>query len=134
MNAELIISQIQIENLIFTVRGIQVMVDYHLAELYKVETKRINEQVKRNNKRFPESFMFQLSAKEWKLLQSQIATTQKQNNLQSQIATTKRRTIPYVFTEQGGASLKDLGKKWFAFSKMDKNSVNSITNSIMGLL
>ena len=68
------------------------MLDYHLAELYQVKTKRLNEQVKRNIKRFPESFMFQLSQTEWK-------------NLQSQIATAKRRALPYVFTEQGVAML-----------------------------
>jgi len=54
-----------IENNIFTIRGTQVMIDYHLADLYGVETKRLNEQVKRNKKRFPNTFMFQLSQKEW---------------------------------------------------------------------
>ena len=94
-----------IENRIFTCRGAQVMLDYHLAELYQVKTKRLNEQVKRNLKRFPESFMFQLSESEWENLQSQIATAEKPNNLQSQIATAKRRALPYVFTEQGVAML-----------------------------
>lgn len=64
-----------IENEIFQFRGVQVMVDYHLSELYGVETKRLNEQVKRNIKRFPKSFMFQLSQSEWDNLLSQIATT-----------------------------------------------------------
>ena len=105
MSKELTISQTQLENRIFTVRGVQVMIDYHLSELYNVETKRINEQVKRNIKRFPESFMFQLSASEWESLQSQIATTEKVSDLRSQIATAKRRTLPYVFTEQGVAML-----------------------------
>jgi hypothetical protein len=50
---------------IFTIRGIQVMLDRDLADLYSVETKRVNEQVKRNEKRFPEHFMFQLNQKEW---------------------------------------------------------------------
>jgi hypothetical protein len=101
MSKELIISPAQLESRIFTVRGAQVMVDFHLSELYNVETKRINEQVKRNIKRFPESFMFQLSASEWEYLQSQIATTEKVSVLRSQIATAKRRTLPYLFTEQG---------------------------------
>lgn len=105
MSKELTISQTQLESRIFTVRGVQVMIDYHLSELYNVETKRINEQVKRNIKRFPESFMFQLSASEWESLQSQIATTEKVSDLRSQIATAKRRTLPYVFTEQGVAML-----------------------------
>jgi len=108
MKKKFTISQQQIENRIFTVRNMQVMVDYHLAELYNVETKRINEQVKRNKKRFPENFMFQLSSSEWENLQSQIATTESRENLQSQIATAKRRTIPYVFTEQGVAMLSSV--------------------------
>ena len=86
------LAAVLIENRIFTCRGAQVMLDYHLAELYQVKTKRLNEQVKRNIKRFPESFMFQLSQTELK-------------NLQSQIATAKRRALPYVFTEQGVAML-----------------------------
>ena len=95
-----------IENRIYTVRGLQVMIDFHLATLYEVETKRLNEQVKRNIKRFPESFMFQLNEQEWENLQSQIATTEKSSTiLQSQIATAKRRTLPYVFTEQGVSML-----------------------------
>ncbi len=105
MSIELSISQKQLENRIFTIRNVQVMVDFHLAELYNVETKRINEQVKRNIKRFPKNFMFQLSQAEWKNLQSQIATAESLTGLQSQIATAKRRTIPYVFSEQGVAML-----------------------------
>lgn len=105
MSKEITISQKQIENRIFTVRGIPIMLDYHLAEIYDVETKRVNEQVKRNIHRFPESFMFQLSDSEWKNLRSQIATTENKKDLQSQIATAKRRTLPYVFSEQGVAML-----------------------------
>jgi hypothetical protein len=105
MNNELSISKKHIENRIFTIRGEQVMLDYHLAELFIVETKRLNEQVKRNTKRFPLSFMFQLTTSEWDKLQSQIATTEPNVDLRSQIATTKRRTLPFVFTEQGVAML-----------------------------
>lgn len=94
-----------IEQLIFSVGGKQVMLDFHLAELYEVETKRLNEQVKRNANRFPETFMFQLSQKEWDNLESQFATTNIPAVLQSQIATAKRRTLPYAFTEQGVAML-----------------------------
>ena len=60
MNNGLIISQTQIENRIFTFRGEQVMLDRDSAEMYQVETKRLNEQVKRNIERFPERFRFQL--------------------------------------------------------------------------
>jgi hypothetical protein len=105
MNNELSISQKHIENRIFTISAVQVMLDYHLAELFIVETKRLNEQVKRNTKRFPLSFMFQLTLSEWDKLQSQIATTEISDDLRSQIATAKRRTLPFVFTEQGVAML-----------------------------
>ena len=118
MSNKEIINLQNIENLIFNIRGSQVMIDFHLAEMYGVETKRLNEQVKRNLKRFPNSFMFQLTATEWENLQSQIASTKQTNslrsqfatleqitNLQSQIATAKRRTLPFVFTEQGVAML-----------------------------
>lgn len=84
------------------------MLDFHLAEIYNVETKRLNEQVKRNNKRFPSNFMFQLSVNEWEILQSQIATANILGDLQSQNATSKRRTIPFVFTEQGVAMLSSI--------------------------
>lgn len=94
-----------IENQIFNVRDMQVMFDFHLAELYGTETKRLNEQVKRNAKRFPLEFMFQLTENEWKYLRSQIETTKKNSHLQSQIATSKRRSLPYVFSEQGVAML-----------------------------
>lgn len=93
-----------IEQLIFSVRGDQVMLDFHLAPIYGVETKRLNEQVKRNSKRFPETFMYPLSQNEWDALQSQIAATSNQ----SQIATSsqKHRTkLPYAFTEQGVSML-----------------------------
>jgi ORF6N domain len=105
MNNTQVIAQTLIENRIFIIRGKQVMIDYHLADLFNIETKRLNEQVKRNIKRFPLSFMFQLTTLEWDNLQSQIATTDISDDLRSQIATTKRRSLPYVFTEQGVAML-----------------------------
>lgn len=64
MSEELIITQKQIENLIFTLRDLQVMIDRDLAEMYQVEVKRLNEQVKRNVERFPEAFRFQLNDNE----------------------------------------------------------------------
>jgi hypothetical protein len=89
---------------IFTIRGFQVMLDRDLADLYSVETKRINEQVKRNEKRFPVHFMFQLTQKEWRDLLLQLNKSEN-NILRSQFATAKRRTQPNVFTEQGVAML-----------------------------
>lgn len=79
-----------IENKIFTIRGVQVMLDKDLAELYEVETKRINEQVKRNIERFPEEFCFQLTKEEVEILRSQIATLNTENSfLRSQNETSK---------------------------------------------
>lgn len=71
------IHQKEIENRIFTLRGVQVMIDSHLAELYCVETKYLNLAVKRNFGRFPEQFRFQLNDDEWEFLRLQFATSKK---------------------------------------------------------
>ena len=76
------------------------MIDVDLAELYGVPTKRLNEQVRRNSKRFPEDFMFQLKKEEAESLRSQFAT--------SKIGRGGRRSLPYVFTEQGVAMLSSV--------------------------
>ena len=86
-----------IENKIYIIRGQKVMLDSDLADLYAVEVKRLNEQVKRNLERFPEDFMFQCNTSELEQLRSQIATAK---------STTKwnymSRISPYFFTEKGG--------------------------------
>ncbi len=84
-----------IETKILTIRGHRVMLDADLAELYGVETKRFNEQVRRNVERFPEDFMFQLSEEEFDGLRSQFATS---NNSPGRGG---RRHRPYAFTEHG---------------------------------
>jgi hypothetical protein len=121
----------KLEALIFEVRGCQVILDRDLAALYGVETKALNQAVKRNIERFPEDFMFKLTKDE--CLRSQIVTL---NTTQGK----HMKYMPYAFTENGvamlssvlrsstaivddtvyhiGASLKDLGKKLFAFSRM----------------
>lgn len=81
-----------IEKRIFVVRGRQVMLDEDLADLYGVETKRLVQQVKRNLKRFPADFMFQLTRAEAEALRSQIATSNDGRG--------GRRYAPYVFTER----------------------------------
>ena len=173
-----------IQNLIFTIRGVQVMLDSDLAQLYSVETKNLNRAVNRNIERFPEKYRFQITKEEWENLQSQLTNSGK-SSLRFQNGTLKegrgkhRKYLPYVFTEQGvavtiytkniskilkqdlqkynsqypeitikkfskahdrfliidettiyhiGASLKDLGKKWVAFSKMDLQAMEMITN------
>ncbi len=157
---------------IYSIRGHQVMLDRDLAELYGVETKRLNEAVKRNKERFPMKFCFTLNKKEIQNLRSQIATSSRGG----------RRYDWYVFTEHGvsmlasvlnsktaveisikiidafiemrkfiqsnaqvfqrldryividnekvyhvGASLKDLGKKWFALSKIEKSDMEILS-------
>ena len=121
------IDRINIESLIRIVRGQQVMLDSDLAMLYGVETKRLNEQVKRNLNRFPEDFMFQLTQDEavrsrsqiatlndeGMLLRSQIATSnEKDNPLRPQFVTSNgrggNRYLPYAFTRNGIAMLSSV--------------------------
>ena len=94
-----IVDNIEIQNLIYTIRGKQVMVDSDLATLYQVTTKRLNEQVRRNKNRFPSEFMFQLTSEEYEYLRSHFATSSEDN------AHGGRRYMPYAFTEQGIAML-----------------------------
>jgi len=91
-----------IKSMIFEIRGKQVMLDSDLAKIYQVETKRLNEAVKRNINRFPTEFMFQLDLAEYENIKSHISTS----GLKSQFATSKeskggRRYLPYAFTEHG---------------------------------
>ena len=91
---------IQIKNLIYEIRGNKVMLDSDLADLYEVPTFRLNEAVKRKRARFPQNFMFQLTKKEYDFLISQFAI--------SKTGRGGRRTLPYVFTEQGVAMLSSV--------------------------
>jgi hypothetical protein len=92
-----------IKELIHTVRGVQVMIDIDLAKLYDVEIKRLNEQVKRNIERFPDSFMFQLTSSEYNSLRSQFATLESRRG-------EHRKYLPFAFTEQGVAMLSGVLK------------------------
>ena len=94
-----IVEDREIQSMIYTFRGKQVMVDSNLADLYQVTTKRLNEQVNRNKNRFPPQFMFQLTEDEYRDLRSQIATSNDGDKHGG------RRYMPYVFTEQGIAML-----------------------------
>lgn len=87
-----------IQSKIYEIRGQQVMIDKDLAGLYQVEVKRLNESVKRNLKRFPEDFMFQLTAEEWQNLKSQFATSSWGGT----------RKLPYAFTELGVSMLSSI--------------------------
>ncbi|MFO7618511.1 MAG: ORF6N domain-containing protein [Thermoplasmata archaeon] len=106
-NTELALEE-NIRDRIFTIRGVQVMLDSDLAALYNVETRVLNQAVKRNMQRFPEEFCFQLRDKEPDTLTSQIVISNDGRTLKSQFATSSRggrRTMPYAFTEQGVAML-----------------------------
>jgi phage regulator Rha-like protein len=109
-----------IQNSIYELRGERVMLDFDLAALYETETKSLNLAVKRNIKRFPKDFMFQLTKEEWNFLRFQIETSSLQiidteNNIDNrfQFVTGSRkrggnRYLPYAFTEQGVAMLSGL--------------------------
>ena len=108
-----IIDDEMVENKIFMIRGQKVLVDSDLARLYGAPTSRLNEQVKRNIKRFPNDFMFQPTKMEADILMSQFAISSKKNgesklNKLSQNVISRwggTRKLPYVFTEQGVAML-----------------------------
>jgi hypothetical protein len=107
---------------IYVIREQKVMLDFDLAVLYEVETRRLNEQVKRNVDRFPKDFMFRLTAKEWQTTLSQIAISSAQdinsqsfNSMMSQNATSSQskrqlRLLPYAFTEHGVTMLASVLK------------------------
>lgn len=113
--AELELVPQKIAPLVLMIRGEKVLLDTDLAELYGVETKDLNRAVKRNGKRFPKDFMFQLTDREWNNLKRQFGTSSSESAdnhgetiLRRQIFTAShggRRTPPYAFTEQGVAML-----------------------------
>ena len=115
-NIELIEAE-EIQNLIYTIRGKQVMLDSDVASLYNYTTKNINKAVKRNIERFPEEFCFQLTEEELKNLRFQIGTSSLKNKNYG-----GRRYLPYVFTEQGIAMLAGILKNDIAV----KVSINII--------
>ena len=100
-----------IQNRIYDIRGERVILDFDLAQLYEVETKALNQAVKRNLKRFPEDFMFRLSLAEWQSIRSQSVTASESTislGSQNVTASQNRRNTnitPYAFTEQGVAML-----------------------------
>lgn len=87
-----------IQNKIFEIRGMRVMLDFDLAEMYETETKRLKEAVRRNLNRFPPDFMFELIPEEWQILRSQIASSSWGG----------ARYLPFAFTEQGVAMLASI--------------------------
>ncbi|OGU38485.1 MAG: DNA-binding protein [Ignavibacteria bacterium RIFOXYB2_FULL_35_12] len=101
-NSLIVYDSTTIQRKIYTVRDVQVMLDSDLAKFYNVETRRLNEQVRRNIDRFPDEFMFQLTKEEYENLMSQIAISSSGYG--------GRRKLPLVFTEQGIAMLSGVLK------------------------
>lgn len=103
-----------IQNRIYEIRGQRVMLDFDLAQLYEVETKVLNQAVKRNIKRFPEDFMFRLTTAEWQMMRSQSVTASENNAStwpQFAITSQNKRNVnitPFAFTEQGVAMLSGI--------------------------
>jgi len=101
-----------IQNKIYLIRGHKVMLDRDLSELYNVPSKRLKEQVRRNLKRFPSDFMFELTWQEVESLRSQIVTLKDADSPRSQIATLESgrniKYLPFAFTEQGVAMLSSV--------------------------
>ena len=89
-----------IQNLIYVIRGQRVMFDFDLAMLYEVETRSLNQTVKRNNRRFPRDFMFQLTEEEWGFISSQFVMTSR--------AKRPKKALPYAFTELGALMLSSV--------------------------
>jgi hypothetical protein len=94
-----IVDEQKILDRIYVIRGKKVMLDEDLAQMYNVETRRLNEQLKRNSRRFPKDFMFTLTSKEYEILKSQNATSRRWGG---------RRKLPNAFTEQGVAMLSSI--------------------------
>ena len=89
-----------IQSKIHVIRGLRVMLDFDLAILYEVETRSLNQTVKRNARRFPDDFMFQLTEQEWILISSQFVTTSRMKR--------PKKSLPYAFTELGALMLSSV--------------------------
>ena len=100
MSENLQLQPAEIQDKIFTIRGQRVMIDRDLAEIYGVETRVLNQAVKRNMERFPEDFMFQLTEIEWQYMSSQFVMTSKSKRPKS--------ALPLVFTEHGVTMLSSV--------------------------
>ena len=103
MEKEIILTDNSIQDIIYDIRGVKVMLDYDLAAIYGVETRSLNQAVKRNIERFPPDFMFNLTEEEWLVLVQKIS-------MSSQIVMTypekrPKKAIPYAFTEHGAVML-----------------------------
>lgn len=103
-------SQNEIQRRIYSIRGVQVMLDRDLAQLYQVETKVLNQAVKRNMKRFPDYYMFRLTEEEWNNWKSQFVTSNYMSEDEIQAIKMGVRRPPFAFTEQGVSQLSSVLK------------------------
>src|SRR5262245_29113425 len=91
-----------IQHRIYSINGQKVMLDFDLAELYQVETRVLNQAIKRNKDSFPKDFMFRLTAKQWKEMSSQFVMTYPNKR--------PKKSLPYAFTEHGVTMLASVLK------------------------
>lgn len=106
MEKEIILTDNSIQDIIYDIRGVKVMLDYDLAAIYGVETRSLNQAVKRNMERFPTDFMFRFTENEWETVKSNSLS----DSMSSQIVMTypekrPKKAIPYAFTEHGAVML-----------------------------
>ncbi len=106
MEKEIILTDNSIQDIIYDIRGVKVMMDYDLAAIYGVETRSLNQAVKRNMERFPPDFMFRLTENEWETVKSNSLS----DSMSSQIVMTypekrPKKATPYAFTEHGAVML-----------------------------
>jgi hypothetical protein len=117
---ELILIETDVQDKIYLIRGCSVMLDSDLAELYEVETRVLNQAVSRNSDRFPEDFMFQLTADEWQSLTSQTVTSKQGRG--------GRRKAPNVFTEHGVLMLSSVLNSQRAIQVQIRNTIIGATD------
>ena len=111
-------SQNEIQRRIYSIRGVQVMLDRDLAQLYQVEIKVLNQAVKRNMKRFPDYYMFRLTEEEW-------------NNWKSQFVTSNYMSEDEIQAiKMGVRSLKDLGKRWFSVDIVTEHTADDFISRL----
>lgn len=103
MNSTLVVSDNSIQSIIYDIRGVKVMLDYDLATIYGVETRTLNQAVKRNIERFPLDFMFRLTDEEWIFFSQNVSMSSQ--SVMTYPEKRPKKAIPYAFTEHGAVML-----------------------------
>ena len=123
-------SQNEIQRRIYSIRGVQVMLDRDLAQLYQVETKVLNQAVKRNMKRFPDYYMFRLTEEEWNNWKSQFVTSNYMSEDEIFERSHDRWLIIDDIVYHFGASQKDLGKRWFSVDIVTEHTADDFISRL----